>query len=168
VSDKAEEAIISPFPVFSVNERKLAAKPSTTGVVVELTDKEKRAMNNKIKEKVLQKMSQIKAVLGAPHAFGMEHWKEILSKMENVGNYTNQLFFGKSRVSQDWRSQTLLKAWAKLGIGSIMVKEGGRALGETPYLAARSAIEIAKRVTYSHTLHISDDVEVNDVLQLVK
>jgi hypothetical protein len=47
-----------------------------------------------------------------------------------------------------------------------MVKEGGRALGDSA--AACSAIEIAKRVTYSHTLHISDDDEVNDVVQLVK
>ena len=50
MSDKAEEAIISPFTVFSVDERKLAAKPSTTGVVVELTDKVKRAKNKNIKE----------------------------------------------------------------------------------------------------------------------
>ena len=50
MSDKAEEAIISPFTVFSVDEQKLAAKPSTTGVVVELTDKVKRAKNKNIKE----------------------------------------------------------------------------------------------------------------------
>ena len=42
-----------------------------------------------------------------------------------------------------------------------MVKEGGRALGDSA--AACSAIEADKRVTYSHTLHISDDVAVNDV-----
>jgi hypothetical protein len=42
----------------SVDEQKLAAKPFTTGVVVELTDKEKRATNKKIKEEVLQKMPQ--------------------------------------------------------------------------------------------------------------
>jgi hypothetical protein len=102
-----------------VDERKLAAKPSTTGVVIELTDKEMRVMNKKIKEEVLQKMSQFKAVLGVPHAFGTEHWKEILSKMENVGNYTNQLFFGQSRVSQDWRSQTLL--WLKKAEGPLEI-----------------------------------------------
>ena len=39
-----------------VDERKFAAKPYTTGVVVELTDKEKRATNKKIKEEVLQKI----------------------------------------------------------------------------------------------------------------
>jgi hypothetical protein len=83
-----------------VDERKLAAKPYTTGVVVELTDKEKRAKNKKIKEEVLQKITQFKAVLSVPYAFGMEHWKVLLSQMENGGDYTNQLFFGKSRDSQ--------------------------------------------------------------------
>jgi hypothetical protein len=56
-----------------VDERKLAAKPSTTGVIVELTDKEKRAKNKKIKEEVLQKNPQFKAVLSVPNAFGPEH-----------------------------------------------------------------------------------------------
>ena len=88
MSDKAEEAIISPFPVFSVDEQKLAAKPSTTGVVIELTDKEMRVMNKKIKEEVLQKITQCKAVLSVPYAFGMEHWKVLLSQMENGGDYT--------------------------------------------------------------------------------
>ena len=46
-----------------VDEQKLAAKPYTTGVVVELTDKEKRATNKKIKEEVLQKIHQFKAEL---------------------------------------------------------------------------------------------------------
>jgi hypothetical protein len=64
-----------------VDEQKFAAKPYTTGVVVELTDKEKRATNKKIKEEVLQKNPQFKAVLGVPQAFGMEHWKELLSQM---------------------------------------------------------------------------------------
>jgi hypothetical protein len=36
-------------------------------------------------------------------------------------------------------------------------------LGETTSMAASSAIEVAKRVTSTHTLHISDDVAVNDV-----
>ena len=52
-----------------VDERKFAAQPSTTGVVIELTDKEKRAMNKKIKEEVLQKNPQFKAVLSVPYAF---------------------------------------------------------------------------------------------------
>ena len=94
---------------------------------------------------------------------GTEHWKELLSKMENVGDYTNQLFFGQSRVSQSWRAETLVKARAKLEIGIIRVKEGGRALGESSAMAARSANEVAKRVTSTLTLHISDDVAVNDV-----
>ncbi len=62
-----------------VDERKLAAKPSTTGVVIELTDKEKRATNKKIKEELLQKIPQFKAVLSVPNAFGPEHWKELIS-----------------------------------------------------------------------------------------
>ena len=94
---------------------------------------------------------------------GTEHWKELLSKMENVGDYTNQLFFGQSRVSQSLRAETLVKARVKLEIGIIRVKEGGRALGESSAMAARSANEVAKRVTSTHTLHISDDVAVNDV-----
>ena len=98
-----------------VDKRKLGAKPSTTGVVVELADKEKRAKNKKIKAEVLQK-SQFKAVLGVPYAFGTEHWKKLLSQMENVGNFTYQLFFGLFKVSLNWRSETLFKAWAKLEI----------------------------------------------------
>ncbi len=47
----------------AVDEQKLAAKPYTTGVVVELTDKEKGATNKKIKEEVLQKIHQFKAEL---------------------------------------------------------------------------------------------------------
>ncbi len=57
-----------------VDERKFAAKPYTTGVVVELTDKEKRATNKKIKEEVLQKIPQFKAELSVYNAFGPEHW----------------------------------------------------------------------------------------------
>ena len=53
-----------------VDERKFAAQPSTTGVVIELTDKEKRAMNKKIRTEVLRKTSQFKGVLGVHHAFG--------------------------------------------------------------------------------------------------
>jgi hypothetical protein len=37
-----------------VDEQKLAAKPYTTGVVVELTDEEQRATNKKIKEEVFK------------------------------------------------------------------------------------------------------------------
>jgi hypothetical protein len=87
----------------------------------------------------------------------------LLSQMANVGNYTNQLFFGQSRVSQSWRDYTLLKARVKLEIGIIWPNAGGRALGETTANSACSAIEVAKRVTSTHTLHISDDVAVNDV-----
>ena len=137
--------------------------PSTTGVVVEMADKEKRATNKKIMTEVLQNIPQFKAVLGVPRAFGPEHWKVILSQMENGGDYTNQLFFCQSRVSQKWRSETLVKARAKLGIGIIWPNVGGRALGETAAISARSAIEVAKRVTSAHTLHISDDVAANDV-----
>jgi hypothetical protein len=93
----------------------------------------------------------------------MEHWKELLSQMKNVDNYTNQLFFGQSRVSQSRRAKTLVKARGKLEIGIIRANEGGRALRESSSLAARSAVEVAKRVTYTHTLCISDDVAANDV-----
>ena len=137
-----------------MDERKLASQPFSTGVVVELADKEKRATNKKIRDEVLQNISQFKAVLGVPQAFGTEHWKELFSKMKNVGNYTNQLFFGQSRVSQGWRKETLAKARAKLEIGIIWPKVGGRALGETTAMAARSAIEVAKRATSTHTLCI--------------
>jgi hypothetical protein len=84
------------------------------GVAVKLTDKEKRAMNKKILTEVLQKTSQFKAELSVPRAFGPEHWKVLISQMENDGDYTNQLFFGQTRVSQTWRAQTLVKARAKL------------------------------------------------------
>jgi hypothetical protein len=146
-----------------MDKRKIAAKPYTTGVVVELTDMEKRARNKKIKAEVLQKMSQFEAVLGVPYAFGAEHWKELLSQMVNVGDYTNQLFFGQSKICRNWRSETLLKARAKLDIGIIQVKKGGRALGESSAMAAHSAIEVAKRVTSTHTLCISDNIAANDV-----
>ena len=146
-----------------VDERKLAVMPYTTVVVFELTEKEKRAMHKKIKEEVLQKNPQFKAVLGVPQAYGMEHWKVLLSQMENGGDYINQLFFGQSRVSQSWRAETLVKARAKLEIGIIPANVGGRALGESSYMAARSAAEVAKRVTSTHTLCLSDDVTANDV-----
>jgi hypothetical protein len=135
-SDSHEEAtkrsaVIKPSATVKssicVDERKFAAKPSTTGVVVELTeDKEKRATNKKIKEEVLQTIPQFKAVLSVPNAFRPEHWKVLLSQMENGGDYTNQLFFGQSRVSQKWRAETLVKAQAKLGIGIIRANVGGR------------------------------------------
>ena len=96
-------------------------------------------------------------------AFGQEHWKVLLSQMENGGDYTNQLFFGQSRFSQSWRVETLVKARAKLGIGIIRAKVGGRALGETTAISDRNPIEVAKRVTSAHTLCISDDVAANDV-----
>ena len=68
-----------------VFDEKDATKPSTaaksSAVSKSLTDKEKRATNKKIKEEVLQKMSQFEAVLGVPYAFGPEHWKVLLSQM---------------------------------------------------------------------------------------
>ena len=87
----------------------------------------------------------------------------LLSQMVNVGNYTNQLFFGQSIVSRRWRDYTLLKARVKLEIGIIRPNAGGRALGETTANSACSAIEVAKRVTSTHALRISDDVAANDV-----
>jgi hypothetical protein len=41
-----------------VNDRKLAAQPSTTDVVVELADMEKRATNKKIRTEVLQNIHE--------------------------------------------------------------------------------------------------------------
>jgi hypothetical protein len=147
-----------------VDDRKLAAKPYTTGVVIELTDKEKRAMNKKIKEEVLQKIPQFKAELSVYNAFGPEHWKVLLSQMVNVGDYTNQLFFGQSIVSRRWRDNTLgIGVIKKLEIEIIRPNVGGRALGESSVRAARSAIEVAKRVTSTHTLRISEDIAANDV-----
>ena len=83
--------------------------------------------------------------------------------MENDGDYTKHLFFGKPRVSRSWRDETLVKARAKLEIGIIRPNVGGRALGETTAMTARSAIEVAKIVTSTHTLRISDDIAANDV-----
>ena len=115
----------------------------------------------KIKEEVIQKF-QFKAELSVYNAFGPEHWKVLISQMENDGDYTNQLFFGQSRVSQNWRADTLVKARAKLGIGIIRANVGGRVLRETSGTSAHSATEAAKRVTFTHTLCISDDVAAND------
>ena len=56
-----------------------------------------------------------------------------------------------------------MKARAKLGIGIIRANVGGRALRKTSGKSARSAAEVAKRVTFTHTLHISDNVAANDV-----
>jgi hypothetical protein len=121
LSEIESEAAIKSSVKSSVgmDERKLAAKPYTNGMVIELTDKEKRATNKKIKEEVLQKIPQFKAVLSMPNAFGPEHWKEFISQMKNNGDYTNQLFFGQSRDSQSWRAKILAKARAKLEIGII-------------------------------------------------
>jgi hypothetical protein len=71
----------------------------------------------------------------------MEHWKVLLPQMKNGGDYTNQLFFGESRVSQRWRDYTLVKARAKLGIGIIQVHEGEGALGETSILKSGSTMD---------------------------
>ena len=81
-----------------MDERKLAAKPYTTGVVVELTDKEKRAMNKKIKEEVIQKF-QFKAELSVYNAFGPEHWKELISQMKNDGDYCHRPWYRRERYS---------------------------------------------------------------------
>jgi hypothetical protein len=56
-----------------------------------------------------------------PQAFGMEHWKELLSQMVNVGNFTNQLFFCQSRDSRRWRENTLgmVQAWVGHFVSSI-------------------------------------------------
>jgi negative regulator of replication initiation len=48
-------------------------------------------------------------------------------------------------------------------IGIIAVKKGGRALGESSAWAATSAIEVAKIVTCTHTLCLSDDDAENNV-----
>jgi hypothetical protein len=88
----------------TVTNSSTTTKPSATLS----QDKEKRATNKKIKEEVLQNITQFKAVLGVPRAFGPEHWKELLSQMVNVGDYANQFFFGQSRVSQSWRAETLV------------------------------------------------------------
>jgi hypothetical protein len=50
-----------------------------------------------------------------------------------------------------------------LKIEIIRPNVGGRALGESSYIVFRSAVEVAKRVTSTHTLCISDDVAANDV-----
>ena len=102
-------------------------------------------------------------MLGVPQAFGMKHWKVVLSQMENGGDYINQLFFGQYRVIRNWRAETLVKAQAMLKIEIIWPNVGGRALGESSYIVFRSAVEVAKRVTSTHTLCISDDVAANDV-----
>ena len=148
-----------------VDEQKLEAQPSTTGVVIELADKEKRATYKKIRTEVLQHIHLFKVDLSVYNAFGKEHWKVLLSQMKNDGDYTHQLFVGQSRVSQSWRYETLVKARVKLEIGIIRpnVNVGGQALGETTAMAARSAIEVAKRVTSTHTIRISVDVAANDV-----
>jgi hypothetical protein len=133
VHSEIESENVDPIAVVFDEKDEVATKPSTdaksSAVSKSLTDKEKRATNKKMKKEVLQNIPQFKAVLSVPFAFGPEHWKVLLSQMENGGDYTNQLFFGQSRVSQDWRAQTLVKARAKLGIGIIQVREGGRALG---------------------------------------
>jgi hypothetical protein len=83
--------------------------------------------------------------------------------MENVDKYTKRLFFDKSKDCKDWRSKTLSKAREKLEIGIIRAIKGGRAIGESSAWTATSAIEVAKRVTSTHTLRISDDDADNNV-----
>jgi hypothetical protein len=50
-----------------------------------------------------------------------------------------------------------------LEIEIIRANVGGRALGETTEVIASSAIEVAKRVTFTHTLCISEDIAATDV-----
>jgi hypothetical protein len=50
-----------------------------------------------------------------------------------------------------------------MDLGIIQVKKGGRAIGESTAHSATSAIEVAKRVTYTHTLRLSDDEADNNV-----
>ena len=83
--------------------------------------------------------------------------------MKNGGEYTERLFFGKSNDCRAWRKHTLSRARTNQQIGIIQVKKGGRALGESSANAANSAIEVAKRVTYTHTLRLSDDDADNEV-----
>jgi hypothetical protein len=129
-----------------------ATKPSAT--TKSSTDKEKRATNKRIKDEVLRLMPQFKAELGEP--LQSKHWGKLISQMENVDKYTKWLFFDKSNYCKHWRNK-LTKAQKIMEIGIIGVKKGGRALGESSAWAATSAIEVAKRVTYTHTLRLSDD-----------
>ena len=88
---------------------------------------------------------------------------KLISQMENVDKYTKWLFFDKSNYCIHWRNKTLTKAREKMEIGIIAVKKGGRALGESSAWAATSAIEVAKIVTCTHTLCLSDDDAENNV-----
>jgi hypothetical protein len=135
-----------------------ATKPSAT--TKSSTDKEKRATNKRIKDEVLRLMPQFKAELGEP--LQSKHWGKLISQMENVDKYTKWLFFDKSNYCKHWRNK-LTKAQKIMEIGIIGVKKGGRALGESSANAANSAIEVAKRVTYTHTLRLSDDDADNKV-----
>jgi hypothetical protein len=97
----------------------------------------------------------------------MEHWKVLLPQMKNGGDYTNQLFFGESRVSQRWRDYTLVKARAKLGIGIIQVHEGEGALGETTAVIAALLLKLLKE-SLPHTLFVYQTMLQLMMLQLVK
>ena len=50
-------------------------------MVVELSEKDKRAKNTKIKAELLKKISQFKAELAVPMAFGQKHWAKLLLQM---------------------------------------------------------------------------------------
>ena len=108
-------------------------------------------------------MPHFESELRVPRAFGTEHWKTLLSQMKNGGEYTERFFFDQSEDCKLWRKHTLSKARKNLEIGIILVMKGGRALGESSANAATSAIEVAKRVTYTHTLCLSDDDADNNV-----
>ena len=135
-----------------------ATKPSAT--TKSSPDKEKRATNKRMKNEVLRLMPQFKAELGEP--LQSKHWGKLISQMENVDKYTKWLFFDKSNYCKHWRNK-LTKAQKIMEIGIIGVKKGGRALGESSAWAATSAIEVAKRVTCTHTLCLSDDDAENNV-----
>jgi hypothetical protein len=70
------------------------------------------------------------------------------------------LFFDNSNDCIQWRAKTLLKARENLEIGIIKVNKGGRAFGEPNAMAARSAIEVTKRVTYTHTLRFLRMIQI--------
>ena len=136
-----------------------ATKPSTT--TKSSQDKEKRATNKRVKDEVLRLMSRFQAELRVP--YGTNHWKIILSQMKNGGEYNERLFSDISKDCVQWRAKTVSKARENLEIGIIKVNKGGRALGEPNAWSATSAIEVAKRVTYTHTLRFSDDDSDNNV-----
>jgi hypothetical protein len=83
------------------------------------------------------------------------------------------LVFDNSNDCIQWRVKTLIKARENLEIGIIKVNKSRRALGEPNAQSATSAIEVAKKFTYTHTLRYSDDdsdnnVEIGKVISILK